>query len=216
MPDAPQGSFSCKHTKCKCCSNISEGRKTFRSNTTGEAFTIKTHLSCSSNYVIYLLECSCNLQYISRTTQALRSRINNHRWNIKNGFIKHSVSRNALHFHNCDFFSSFFIFQFFYCILQSSHFCFCFTAPLDRNGYYHYFCAGHTFFPKHHIYTHYQYHRYVYPLLHINSISYANQFPISLLPPLILLLFSSIHLSIHIHSPFFPHYLSHHSYIHHF
>lgn len=90
-------------TKCKCCANIPDGVERFKSNTIEETFRIRTHITCASNYVIHLLECPCGLQYIGRTTQILRTRINNYKWNVTNGYIKHSVSHHALHLHNCDF-----------------------------------------------------------------------------------------------------------------
>lgn len=60
-------------------------------------------MDCGSNYVIYLLEYPCGLQYVDRTDMTLRSRMNKHRHNVSKGFIKHSVSRHALTKHQCDF-----------------------------------------------------------------------------------------------------------------
>lgn len=50
-----------------------------------------------------MLECSCGLQYVGRTAQTLRARINKHRSNVGRGFLKRSISRNALTHHDCDF-----------------------------------------------------------------------------------------------------------------
>lgn len=95
------GSYRCQHSKCLCCQTISHGKKSFVSTATGESFEIKQNMNCGSTYVIYLLECSCKLQYIGRTSQALRARLNNHRHNISRGFQQHSVSRHAAKVHNC-------------------------------------------------------------------------------------------------------------------
>lgn len=65
------GSFRCNQSRCKCCENISNRIQTFRSTNTQEVFQIKQHLTCESLFVIYLLECKCNFQYIGRTCQMI-------------------------------------------------------------------------------------------------------------------------------------------------
>lgn len=95
------GSYKCHKKKCLCCKSIMNKTSSFRNNKTGEEFNIKQTLSCESSHIIYLLECTCNLQYIGRTKQTLRTRLNNHRFNITHGYEKHSVSRHAAAAHNC-------------------------------------------------------------------------------------------------------------------
>lgn len=53
------------------------------------------NLDCSSTNVIYVINCTCGLQYVGRTTQPLCMRVNNHRFYIQRGYYKHSVSRHA-------------------------------------------------------------------------------------------------------------------------
>ncbi|XP_075709805.1 uncharacterized protein LOC142743193 [Rhinoderma darwinii] len=97
------GSFRCGQPRCMCCSSITHKMTNFTSTVTSESFDIKSFLTCVSEYVIYLLQCTCKLQYIGRTTQTLRKRINNHRSNVSRGFAKQSVSRHCLYKHNCNF-----------------------------------------------------------------------------------------------------------------
>lgn len=52
-----------------------------QSNTTKNVFNIKEHLNCGTNNVIYVINCTCGLQYVGRTTQPLRMRMNSHRFN---------------------------------------------------------------------------------------------------------------------------------------
>lgn len=60
-------------------------------------------MNCGSSNVIYVIQCKCGLQYVGRTTQTLRMRVNNHRYNVINGYDKHSMSRHASSKHNCNF-----------------------------------------------------------------------------------------------------------------
>lgn len=75
----------------------------FKSNSNNDKFFISGHLNCESSHIIYLLECPCHLQYVGRTYQKLRSRVNNYRNNITHGYLKHRVSRHAASHHYCDF-----------------------------------------------------------------------------------------------------------------
>lgn len=52
---------------------------------------------------VYVLEFKCGLQYVSRNTQALRTRMNKHCLNAKKRSKLHNVSRHACTNHNCDF-----------------------------------------------------------------------------------------------------------------
>lgn len=96
------GSFMCKHNKCKCCQIIANGVSQIKSYTTNESFNIEHKLNCGPSNLIYVINCTCGLQYVGKTSQTLRMRMNNHRFNILNGYNKHSVSRHASIHHNCD------------------------------------------------------------------------------------------------------------------
>ena len=58
--------------------------KTFKSDMTGEHFTIRTGMNCKTENIIYLLYCNkCkNKQYIGETKNELYSRIGGHRSDI--------------------------------------------------------------------------------------------------------------------------------------
>ena len=72
----------CGKNRCKTCKNIVEG-DSFCSNTTGKQYTVKSReavMTCATKNVIYLINCKkCGIQYVGETSQALRSRMNNHR-----------------------------------------------------------------------------------------------------------------------------------------
>ena len=84
--EAPQDTDTvvsrCGSKKCKTCKHIVEG-DSFCSNTTGKKYTVKSReavMTCATQNVIYLISCKkCGIQYVGETSQALRSRMNNHR-----------------------------------------------------------------------------------------------------------------------------------------
>lgn len=90
-----KGSFKCGHARCHSCKEICHKRFNFQSSDSSETHDIKYHLTCQSQYVIYLLDCVCGKQYIGRTIQKLHLRMNKHRANIKNTFLLQSVSKHA-------------------------------------------------------------------------------------------------------------------------
>lgn len=73
----------------------------FLSNTTKKEYAnaIKDFISCRTEGVVFILECSCSLQYIGRTKRPLWKRLRVHVQNIKPGFQKHSVSRHFAEVH---------------------------------------------------------------------------------------------------------------------
>ena len=72
----------CGKNRCKTCKHMIEG-DSFVSNTTGKKYAIKSReavMTCTTKNVIYLISCKkCGIQYVGETSQALRSRMNNHR-----------------------------------------------------------------------------------------------------------------------------------------
>ena len=57
--------------------------------------------SCTSQNVIYLIECKrCNLQYIGQTNQQVSKRMNSHRFDINNYDDQGYATNVALHFNS--------------------------------------------------------------------------------------------------------------------
>ncbi|MEE6521975.1 hypothetical protein FKM82_020351 [Ascaphus truei] len=69
-------------------------------NNQKETFKIKQYMNCHTEYVIYLLECPCGLQYVGKTKRAIKTRILEHLSNIRRGVLTHSVSKHFALFHN--------------------------------------------------------------------------------------------------------------------
>ena len=99
----------CGSDRCKACVHIIEGN-TFTSNVNKCKYNVKSPtngrtLDCGSSKVIYLISCrKCGVQYVGKTAQTLRCRLNNHRNRIKqlvelylyNHFSSDGHSINAL------------------------------------------------------------------------------------------------------------------------
>lgn len=97
------GFYQCR--KCRICSlSGCMHRRThkFISTSTSVEFEIKSFITCSTERVVYLLQCPCGLQYVGRTKRPLSVRLNEHVTNILAGFPKHPVSRHYLETHNRD------------------------------------------------------------------------------------------------------------------
>lgn len=81
--------YACRHSK-----KTQNKRLDFSSTTTGQTYPIRDFISCHTEGVVYVLQCTCNLQYVGRTKRPLMVRIREHIQNIKKGFPKHSVSKH--------------------------------------------------------------------------------------------------------------------------
>ncbi|MEE6523917.1 hypothetical protein FKM82_023041 [Ascaphus truei] len=87
---------------CTACNFRSKVTNNFTSYTTKKVYNIKQHLNCRTNFVIYLIECSCGLQYVGKTIRPLKIRILEHIGNIRRKLTTHSVSNHFLLKHNSD------------------------------------------------------------------------------------------------------------------
>ena len=101
------GSFRCNNRNCTTCPYIEHGRNQYTFHSTGETHHIKSHITCETFNVIYLIQCRlCNLQYIGETKRRLKDRFNEHRRPILNptgNYIRTAVSEHFLtsnHFDN--------------------------------------------------------------------------------------------------------------------
>ena len=83
-PNINPGFSPCNSCRCKTCFNTAE-TVSFQSSTDGQTYRINQSLSCYSHNVIYLITCNqCNKQYVGQTSQTLRQRFTNHRFDIRN------------------------------------------------------------------------------------------------------------------------------------
>ena len=90
-------SQTCDRRNCK---NIIKA-DVFTSNRNQESFKMRYSTDCTSQNVIYLIECKrCNMQYIGQTNQQVSKRMNSHRFDI-NTYGGQSYATNiALHFNS--------------------------------------------------------------------------------------------------------------------
>lgn len=91
----PSGNYRCNN--CIQC-NFTYKTKSFSHPYTGKSYNIKGVISCSTKNVIYMLKCPCGLAYIGKTTRPLKTRITEHRSNIRNHDHKSPVARHFTQF----------------------------------------------------------------------------------------------------------------------
>lgn len=92
LKTVPHGNYRCG--RCTQC-NFTQKTQTFNHPRTGKTFKISGVITCNTNNVIYMLKCPCGLAYIGKTTRPLKTRISEHRSNIRNHDKKSPV---AIHF----------------------------------------------------------------------------------------------------------------------
>ena len=95
----PPGSFRCNKNNCTTCPYIEDGRTQYTFNSTGQMNQIKSHITCETSNVIYMIQCTkCNLQYIGETKRRLKERFNEHRRPIINtsSYNPTAVSRHFI------------------------------------------------------------------------------------------------------------------------
>ena len=80
----PNGCYKCSAKKCIICQQHLSTTTTFTSIRTQQQFTIRSHLTCQSTNIIYLINCNkChNTQYVGETGKTLQNRFYHHRSDI--------------------------------------------------------------------------------------------------------------------------------------
>ena len=96
----PIGCYTCSAKKCIICQQHLNTTTTFTSVRTKQQYTIRSHLTCQSSNIIYLIDCKkCHsTQYVGETGKTLQSRFYHHRSDInikKDTFV-------ARHFNSID------------------------------------------------------------------------------------------------------------------
>ena len=92
---SPPGCFKCSKPRCVMCKeHLVEGSH-FQDSSQRETFTIRSHYTCDTTNIVYLLWCQkCNhSQYVGETKNSLRARFYQHRSDIhlKKGKCTHVV-----------------------------------------------------------------------------------------------------------------------------
>ena len=92
-------SFRCQKHSCNTCPYIEHGRDQYMFYSTGKTYEIKSHISCDTYNVIYMIQCTkCNLQCIGETKRRLKDCFNEHRRPFINppGYNPTAVSKHFL------------------------------------------------------------------------------------------------------------------------
>lgn len=92
LQSVPHGNYRCGN--CTQC-NFTQKTTIFRHPRTGKSFKIRGVITCNTANVVYMLKCPCGLAYVGKTTRPLKTRISEHRSNIRTRDTKSPV---ALHF----------------------------------------------------------------------------------------------------------------------
>ena len=75
--------------------------QTFMSQQTKRTFNIFRKLTCKSQYVTYLMECTlCKIQYLGKSKTPLNLRLNNHREDVNNPKAIPACHHFKIHGHN--------------------------------------------------------------------------------------------------------------------
>ena len=94
LANLPSGNFPCKG--CTNCNAMITGDSVIHPHT-GKKIKVKGRISCKTKYVVYLLKCPCGFCYVGKTKRELKTRIIEHKSNIRNKDEKSPVAR---HFNN--------------------------------------------------------------------------------------------------------------------
>ncbi|XP_041430822.1 uncharacterized protein LOC121397687 [Xenopus laevis] len=75
------GTFACLN--CVCCASIIKG-DSIDHPTQGTKIRLHDYATCDSKGVIYMLKCPCGLVYVGQTTRSIKTRIKEHKGDIRN------------------------------------------------------------------------------------------------------------------------------------
>ena len=85
LDDIPDGNYKCGN--CAQC-RYTKKTKTYKHPHSGKIMKVRGVISCESTFCIYTICCPCGLTYVGCTTRSLRTRISEHRSNIRCGKIE--------------------------------------------------------------------------------------------------------------------------------
>ncbi|XP_075434146.1 uncharacterized protein LOC142471230 isoform X1 [Ascaphus truei] len=101
LQQGPLGNHPCGRSRCITCRHLLSQTQVC-SSIRGTTHAIKSSINCLSTYVVYLIQCGCDLKYVGRTTRTLGTRFLEHRRNAIKGLNNHSLSRHFKTFHQQD------------------------------------------------------------------------------------------------------------------
>ena len=91
MSDIPTGNFPCSN--CVHCNAMIRGGE-FLHPQSGKKLKVRGTISCKTKFVVYMLKCPCGLCYVGKTKRELKTRIGEHKSNIRNHDEKSPVARH--------------------------------------------------------------------------------------------------------------------------
>ena len=91
MSSIPSGNYPCNN--CSNCNAMIKG-DSFLHPHTGEKIKVKGRITCRTNYVVYLIKCQCGYVYIGKSKRELRTRIIEHKSNIRTKDEKSPIARH--------------------------------------------------------------------------------------------------------------------------
>ena len=93
------GSFKCNGKRCQVCINVTESN-TFSSSVDKKEYVINHSFNCNDKCIIYLLTCNkCKMQYVGKTVDDFRLRLNNYKVNNRKSLRKESYMQQHLFEH---------------------------------------------------------------------------------------------------------------------
>jgi len=91
-----QGCNPCNKPRCGTCKMLLNSNN-FTSSSTGRTYPIRGNIDCNTDNVIYQLTCKfCSKEYIGQTTNPLRIRMTNHRFDVNHQNQTRPVSSHAM------------------------------------------------------------------------------------------------------------------------
>ena len=91
LDEIPSGNYKCNN--CAQCGFTQ--KNTHFTSPSGKKYKIKGVISCKTHHCVYLIRCPCSMGYVGMTTRPLKTRICEHRSDIRTGDLRNPV---AAHF----------------------------------------------------------------------------------------------------------------------